>query len=137
MAPVRLAVNAGPDWADSDCALAAPRHATEVIILSGSDEGHQLAEQAATETASATGTEPPNCRGPPSLEQGRRRVGVRAERGAPAPETSPDGDLTVVDDLGHPVPVCAAELNVMETYLSGVLDELLVSSKASSEPEQA
>jgi hypothetical protein len=43
----------------------------------------------------------------------------------------------VRDNLGHPVPICAAEVNVIETYLGDALEELFASSKAASEPEQA
>jgi hypothetical protein len=47
-----------------------------------------------------------------------------------------DGDLVVLDNLGQPVPVCAAEVNVIETYLGDALD-LFALSKARSGPEQA
>jgi hypothetical protein len=43
----------------------------------------------------------------------------------------------VRDNLGHPVPVCAAEVDAIETYLGTILDELFASSKAGSEPERA
>jgi hypothetical protein len=43
----------------------------------------------------------------------------------------------VLDNLGQPVPVCAAEVDVIETYLGDVLDELFASRKAGSEPERA
>jgi hypothetical protein len=41
----------------------------------------------------------------------------------------------VRDNLGQPVPICAAEVAVIETHLGDVLEELFTSSKASSEPE--
>lgn len=50
---------------------------------------------------------------------------------------SPDGDLVVRDNLGQPVPICAAEVAVVETYLGDALEELFASSKANSEPERA
>jgi hypothetical protein len=50
---------------------------------------------------------------------------------------SPDGDPLVRDNLGHLVPICAAEVVVIETYLGDALEELFASSKAASEPEQA
>jgi hypothetical protein len=136
---VRLAVNAGPNWLAPDWALAPPRHTAEVVVLSCcGDARHVRPERAATETADVTGTEPPNCRGPPSLEQRRltRRVVAKAGHAAPAARAS-DGDLMVLDDLGHPVPVCAAEVDAIETYLGEVLDELFASSKAGSEPDRA
>ena len=137
---VRLTVNAGPNCLASGWAVATPSHAAEVIVLSSCrDAQHTRPAEAATETVCATGTQPPNCRGPPSLEQPRsaRRVATQAGSTAPAPKASPDGDPLVLDDLGQPVPVCAAEVNVIETYLGDVLEELFASSKASSEPERA
>jgi hypothetical protein len=44
-----------------------------------------------------------------------------------------DVDLVVLDNLGHPVPICAAELDAIETYLGDVLEEVFASSKAGSE----
>jgi hypothetical protein len=43
----------------------------------------------------------------------------------------------VRDDLGQPVPVCATELDVIETYLGDILDELFASSKTNAEPERS
>jgi hypothetical protein len=42
-------------------------------------------------------------------------------------EKTPDADpcLRVVDDFGHPVPVSAREVEVIETYLASLLDEVL------------
>ena len=48
----------------------------------------------------------------------------------------PYGDSLALDDLGQPVPICIAEVNVIETYLGDVLEELFASSKAGSEPER-
>ncbi len=42
----------------------------------------------------------------------------------------------VLDNLGQPVPVCAAEVDAIETYLGDVLEELFASSKAGSEAER-
>lgn len=138
---VRLAVNAGSNWLGSGRALATPGQATEVIILTSCrDAQHTRPAEAATETICATGTEPPNCRGPPSLEQRRlaRRVATAAGRTTPAPNASPDGagDLLVLDNLVQPVPICAAEVNVIETYLGDVLEELFALSKVSSGPQR-
>jgi hypothetical protein len=41
-----------------------------------------------------------------------------------------DGDLVVRDNLGHPVPISAAELDAIETYLDPVLRDLLVHARA-------
>jgi hypothetical protein len=92
-----------------------------------------------TEAVSAVGSQPPNCRGPPTLEQRRRACHgpITAGRAAPAPNASPDGDPAVLDNLGQSVPVCAAEVNVIEAYLGDVLEQLLTSSKTRSEPDRA
>jgi hypothetical protein len=132
---VRLAVNAGASWLASDWALAPPRHAAEVVVLSSCrDAQHTRPAEAATETVQVTGTEPPNCRGPPPLDQRRltRRVVAKAGHAAPSAMVS-DVDLVVLDNLGHPVPICAAELDAIETYLGDVLEEVFASSKAGSE----
>ena len=83
------------------------------------------------EIASATGTQPPACRGPP--RSARKPAGL----GGLAPCASADEALVVRDNLGHPVPVCAAEVDAIETYLGTILDELFASSKAGSEPDRA
>ena len=137
---VRLAVNAGASWLASDWALATPRHAAEVIVLSRyRDVPHARPAEAATEAVCATGTGSPNCRGPPSPEHRRLvcRVATKASDAGPATSTSPDGDLVVLDNLGQPVPVCAAEVDAIETYLGEVLDELFASRKAGSELDRA
>jgi hypothetical protein len=46
------------------------------------------------------------------------------------------GDPVVRDDLGEPIPVTAAEVDVIETYLGPLLDELL-GSRPGSESRQA
>jgi hypothetical protein len=134
-ARARLAVNAGPNWLAPDWALPPPSHAAGVVVLSGCrDAQHTRPAEAATVTVHVTGTEPPNCRGPPSLEQCRltRRVVAKAGHAAPS-----DGDFVVLDNLGHPVPVCAAEVDVIDTYLGEVLDELFASRKVGSEPDRS
>jgi hypothetical protein len=135
---IRLAVNAGPNWLASDWALATQRHAAEVVVLASSRDAQNMRpEEAATAINCATGTEPPNCRGPPALEQRRlaRRVATKAGRAAAAAKAS-GGDLVVLDNLGQPVPMCPAEVDVIETYLGKLLEELLVSSKAGSDADR-
>jgi hypothetical protein len=46
-------------------------------------------------------------------------------------------DPIVRDDLVEQVPICAAELDVIDTYLDQVLRHLLASSTADSEQEQS
>jgi hypothetical protein len=124
-----------PQW--SFLTRARPWHPTRVIVL-GSNHGDPPAPaEACIESDPSTSGEPPSCRGPPVLKQRRsgRGPAITVGRTAPAPKASPAGDLVVLDDLGQPVPVCAAEVKVIETYLGDLLEELLASSKASSEPK--
>lgn len=137
-ARARHAVNAGPNWLAPDWALAPPRHAAEVVVLSSCRDAQGMRpEEVASEAGCASGTEPPSCRGPPSLEQSRlaRRVGTTAGRAAPVRNAS-NGDLVVLDNLGQPVPVFTAEVDVIETYLGDVLEEVFASSKAGSEAKR-
>jgi hypothetical protein len=46
------------------------------------------------------------------------------------------GDLVVRDNLGEPIPVTAAEVDVIETYFGSLLDELL-GSRPGPESRQA
>jgi hypothetical protein len=131
--PPQGAANAGSNWLASNQAVLKPAtrsHAAAVIVLISCGNGQSARPaDAGTEVVSAAGSEPPSCRGPPPLER-RRSV-----RGA-ASNASPDGVPVVLDNLGQPVPVCAAELNVIETYLGDVLDGLLASSEVGSEPDR-
>ncbi|NJO32156.1 MAG: hypothetical protein HC869_02565 [Rhodospirillales bacterium] len=71
-----------------------------------------------TPDAVVDGDELPTCRGPPTADAGRPH----------ATKTVPDGrsaSLVVRDNLGDQVPVCAAELHVIETYLDEVLRDML------------
>ena len=49
--------------------------------------------------------------------------------------TSPEqgSDPIVRDDLGQPVPVCAAEVNVIEVYLGHLLSDVFEPSTADEE----
>ena len=132
---VRLTVNAGSNWVWSGRALAASSYAAEVIVLASCrDAQHTRPAEAATETV--RGTQPPNCRGPPSVEQRRLARGVATMAAAPNTSSNGNDEPLVLDSLGQPVPVCVAEMNVIETYLGDVLEELFA-SKASSDPERA
>jgi hypothetical protein len=139
---MRLVVNAGSNWPESDQALLRPAtrsHAATVIVLTScANAQDRRPADAEAESIAATGTQPPSCRGPPTLEQRRsaRRAAIAAVRAAPALDASSNGDPVVLDNLGQPVPVCAAELNVIETYLGDVLEELLARSRASSESKR-
>jgi hypothetical protein len=62
-----------------------------------------------------------------AMEARRRTRGVtiKAHHKTPAPKASRNSDLAVVHYLGHPIPITAAELSVVATYLADVLDEIL------------
>jgi|KBSSwiStaDraftv2_1062776.scaffolds.fasta_scaffold56137_2 hypothetical protein len=135
---VRLAVNAGPCWQGSGRAEATPSHGAEVVVLASRRDA-QHARPADAVTVVAADTRPPSCRGPPSpgRQRSARSATTMAGCAAPPPRRLPDGDLVVRDNLGQPVPICAAEVAVIETYLGDALEELFASSKANSEPERA
>lgn len=84
-------------------------------------------------------TAQPCCRGPP-VGTGRRHVA-----GDPAPfdtafretdrsHAKPTAELDVLDNLGDRVPVCEAELAVLEAYLEDVLDDVLGFSDPATKP---
>ena len=135
---VRLVVNARSNWLASDRVVMRPAAAqhTAVIVLANCSDAQAPQPAPATEASSIIETQPPSCRGPPTLEQRRsaRRAATAARRAAPTSDGS--SDPVVLDNLGQPVPVCAAEVNVLETYLGDVLEELF-RSKAASGPERA
>ncbi len=134
-AGLRLAVNAGPGWPASGRTLAI--HEAEVVVLADRRDARRMRPaEAATESVRGPGIELPSCRGPPSLGRQRPARGP-AGRAAPPRRAPPDGDPLVRDNLGQPIPICAAEVTVIETYLGNALGELFASSKAASEPEQA
>lgn len=120
---VRLVAN-GEIWSDGFVGdwRVLPPHAerAEIIVLSG-DQGCRDQSgfpHALTRDGAVDSDELPGCRGPPAA--GARR--------AHATKTVPDGrsaDPVVRDNLGDHVPVCAAELCVIETYLDQVLRDVL------------
>jgi hypothetical protein len=81
--------------------------------------------------------------------QGRTASGPRPRSSASSPRTgwqspasfpqvddaSLGGDLIVRDNLGHPVPIAAAELDAIETYLDPVLRDLLVHARTQREDD--
>lgn len=121
------------------------RHTANIVVLgSRRDDQSRPFREASADSDTAGSTEPPSCRGPP-LEEALRSSGKtaiaaakRSSRGkGPAAHALAGADAVVRDNLGQPVPVCATELSVIETYLGHVLDELLASPAAGSRPEQA
>ena len=108
-------------------------HVADIVILSG-DRGNRNQRDLpgpSTSDGAVKSDEPPSCRGPP-LAVSNSRVQKKT------PEPSIDSvdqvraaaalssaDPIVRDNLGHPVPICAAELDVIETYLGQALRHLL------------
>jgi hypothetical protein len=100
------------------------------IIVLGSAHGEQTKPDEPSPVGNiGSSAEPPSCRGPPS---GRRSSSAQAAT-APKPSIRPapgapavsSGEPIVRDNLGEPIPVAAAEVDVIETYLAPLLDELL------------
>jgi hypothetical protein len=62
-----------------------------------------------------------------ALEARRRTRGatIKAHHKAQAPKASRDTDPEVIHYLGRPIPITAAELSVVATYLGDVLEEIL------------
>lgn len=146
----RLVVNAKAwlGWpASAECIVsptALQRHTADIIVLGNrqADRARPLPEPSAGGDIS-TSTKPPSCRGPP--QRGHRSYAVGTGPTRPSPERAafmpgagkwPAGDPTVRDDLGDQIPISAAELDAIETYLDRVLGELLATTAGSRE-EQA
>jgi hypothetical protein len=127
------------EWlAHERCILAQARpdgHGAHIVVLSG-DRGdrdrHNLPDPSTCDWTARLDA-PPSCRGPPTTGGQRTRsrqtrlVAVSVEKpgtvgaaGALRP-----ADPIVHDNLRRQVPVCAAELDVIETYLDQVLREVL------------
>ena len=134
---VRLAANAVPWWNWPALGAVASHRApgggfaADVIVLAdrnGRDHNQALPDFAADVAAPSQ----PGCRGPPAgrtqlaaadLVSGRGGIGARSWSRAhtPVEPTEP----VVIDNLGDRVPVGAAELAVIETYLDDVLRQLI------------
>ena len=108
----------------------------EIARLSSGENGElaRPAEVGLTDLA----REVPSCRGPPSVARGRtprhkaampQQPPVRRASASPEQGTDP----IVRDDLGQPVPVSAAEVNVIEVYLGHLLSDVFESSTADEE----
>jgi hypothetical protein len=148
----RLAANAnaGSGWpARDECILTRtlPGSQTADIIVLGSsrDDRTQPFPDGSVGGNIARSAEPPNCRGPPQVVRHRTRATETTPAklsvdSAPHLLTAgalPTADPVVRDNLGQQVPVCTAELDVIETYLDHVLRDLLASSTGGSEPGEA
>jgi hypothetical protein len=109
------------------------RHVADVVVLSGDrrDRDPPNLPGASTGNGTVKIDEPPSCRGPPTTDRQRTRPTetLTAERlakdSSKVPVAPRPADHIVCDDFGRPVAVCAAELDVIETYLDHVLREML------------
>jgi hypothetical protein len=106
------------------------------IIVLGARQGDQTAPAEASASGEIdSSTELPSCRGPPSGRRSSHATAVTAAEPsispAPGAPALPGGDPVVRDNLGEPIPVTAAEVDVIETYLGPLLDELLGSRPGS------
>ncbi len=84
----------------------------------------------------ADSTARPACHGPQRVVACRLNTAEpAAERGGGNPAASSD-EIIVRDDLGPQIPIFAAELEVVETYLGHLLDDLLSSRTAKPDSEK-
>ncbi len=133
----RLVANGTP-WPLWTPGISLPaERAAEVIVLSASQ--HERAQpqlEAFVGPDGADSTARPACLGPPQVAARRRDVTEPAaeQRRDESADQSP-GSIIVSDDLGAQIPIGIAELEVIETYLGHVLDDLLASSTA--KPDEA
>ena len=111
------------------------RHVADIIILSG-DRCHRDQPNLpgpSTGDGTVKSDEPPSCRGPPSAAGHRSRptetssveLSAKDACGVLPAATLQAADPIVRDNLGHQVPIGAAELDVIETYLDEVLRDAL------------
>jgi hypothetical protein len=130
---VRLVANGGI-WSDGFVGgeRVLPPHAerAETVVLSGAQGRRDQSgfPDASTRDSAVDSDELPSCRGPPTADI----------RWAHATRTVPDGrtaDPVVRDNLGDQVPVCAAELHVIETYLDQVLHDILAPGASAQDGE--
>lgn len=121
-------------------------HIADLVILGSRRDDRDRREPPPDPSTSgniASSAGPPSCRGPPSVARQRWRTPEVApaepsvESGPPRQGSAlPQADPVVVDNFGKRVPVCAVELDVIETYLEKVLRDLLASPTAAPEQEK-
>jgi hypothetical protein len=127
----------------------APRgYIADIVVLSG-ECGDRDQRECAPDPSAGDGAvksdEPPSCRGPPSsIDRPSRSLLTVPEE--PSVEKSghagptgpqPSANHIVRDNLGHQVPVCAGELDVIQTYLNRALQDLLGSGAAAPDREKS
>lgn len=120
----RLVANAGrwQDWHrhETRSATTAGHPASVIVLADVSRQGDQPHALDITAVSSAPSETP--CRGPPSA--GGRSVGTAGNT------PRPHHDIDVVDNLGRPVPIGVAELNVIEIFLGDVRGDVVAASGA-------
>lgn len=138
-APKRVA-NAGPRWDWPAFSIAASTREpgsdfaySEIILADRNGRGENSAPSDVAPEREATVQ--PCCRGPPRATFRRHVAGGAAHLGKPFREIDrsraiPPTDLVTTDNLGDRVPICEAELHVLEAYLADVLDDVLGSADA-------
>lgn len=105
----------------------------DIIVLSGGRDDQTLPlPDAFVGPNGSESAAPPGCRGPPQVATRRSRIAATtsARRSVERAGVAPARDPIVRDDLGQQIPVCVAELDVIETYLGHMLQDLLASSTA-------
>jgi hypothetical protein len=123
---------------------AAPNgHVADIVVLSGNlcDRDQPKLPGPSTANGTIKIDKPPSCRGPPTVDGQRTpptetvTVERSAEDSSKVPVVGPPrpADPIVCDDFGRHVPVCAAELDVIETYLDHVLREVLATPGSDSQ----
>ncbi len=142
-APKRVA-NAGNRWDGPVFTTAAPSPVTgsgsgcnEIVLADRNGRGESSAPSDVAPEPQAKVQ--PCCRGPPRATFRRHVAGGPAHPGKPFRETDrlrtkPTAELVVLDNLGDPVPICEAELAVLETYLDDVLRDVLGSADTATKP---
>jgi|GEM_PF-2132427 hypothetical protein len=111
------------------------RHVADIVVLSADrcDRDQPKLPDPSTANGTVKIDKPPSCRGPPTADGQRTpptetvTVERLAEDSCKVPVVGPPrpANPIVCDDFGRQVPVCAAELDVIETYLDHVLREVL------------
>lgn len=143
--PLRLAANAWPVWptpAEGTIAHDAFDRPNIVVLCGGHGDRARLHPEGTASASIAGRDEPPSCRGPPPVPALRVRATMPAklslvESALPAAGVLPTADPVVRDNFGPEVPVRAAELDAIETYLDHVLRDVLASSTAHRREERA
>lgn len=143
-AGVRLVGNGGHSFVWSDLApftgraLPRPSRSADVVVLSDRD-GEQRTGAPSDPTRQSVEPVPPACRDPPGRRRKRQLATVLPQRQEVSrrkgrTQVLATGDVVVTDNLGDRVPVCDAELAVLETYFGEELRKVLGSTDTATKP---